>query len=50
MKILITILICVLVAGALLPSTMSYGATAFLNGMCIVGACVLSYGLGKIEE
>jgi hypothetical protein len=41
--------ILILVVGALLPSTMSYGVTTFLNGMCIFGACVLSYNLGKIQ-
>ena len=49
MKFIILAMIAVLITGALLPSTMTYGATAFLNGMCIIGACVLSYGLGKVQ-
>jgi hypothetical protein len=50
MKFIILAIITVLIAGSLLPSTMAYGITTFLNGACILGACVLSYNLGALSK
>lgn len=50
MKALISLVIAALIIVALAPSTMSYGITAFLNGVCITAACGLSFALGQLSE